>query len=239
MKALTIDAYWAWAIAHAGKRIENRTRRTHYRGPLAIHAAKTAGPLARNLLGDLGWWPPVDVPCGVIIATCELLDCVELGPTLTTARGYRAWPEVARSPFAWGPWCWLLADITPLVEPIPCRGQQYLWDVPATILASMDLPARNQLGGSRERINAGGVCDNCGLPRLAHAEGQCLSEAQAAALNPRIEAWFAIVRPARELYQIAKKRAKSKRTPDPAAAVKADEAYAGYLTAIRRADREC
>lgn len=40
MKALSVRPPWAWAIAHAGKRIENRSRRTTYRGPIAIHASK-------------------------------------------------------------------------------------------------------------------------------------------------------------------------------------------------------
>ncbi len=47
MKALSIRQPWAWAIVHAGKRIENRSRADGrmpslctYRGPLLIHAAK-------------------------------------------------------------------------------------------------------------------------------------------------------------------------------------------------------
>jgi hypothetical protein len=39
-KALSIRPPWAWAIAHARKRVENRGRRTKYRGPVAIHASK-------------------------------------------------------------------------------------------------------------------------------------------------------------------------------------------------------
>ena len=38
MKALTVRQPWAWAIVHAGKRIENRTRRTNFRGRFYIHA---------------------------------------------------------------------------------------------------------------------------------------------------------------------------------------------------------
>ena len=41
MKALTVRQPWAWAIIHAGKDIENRTRNIagDYRGPLAIHSS--------------------------------------------------------------------------------------------------------------------------------------------------------------------------------------------------------
>ena len=38
-KGLSIIQPWAAAIAFAGKDIENRSWRTHYRGPLAIHAS--------------------------------------------------------------------------------------------------------------------------------------------------------------------------------------------------------
>ena len=40
MKAITVRPVWAWAIIYAGKNIENRSWRTHLRGPIAIHASK-------------------------------------------------------------------------------------------------------------------------------------------------------------------------------------------------------
>lgn len=40
MRALTVRHPWAWAIATGAKSIENRTRGTRYRGPLAIHAGR-------------------------------------------------------------------------------------------------------------------------------------------------------------------------------------------------------
>lgn len=40
MRALSIRQPWAWAIVHAGKRVENRSRNTNIRGHFLIHAAK-------------------------------------------------------------------------------------------------------------------------------------------------------------------------------------------------------
>jgi len=40
MKAISLWQPWAWAILYAGKDVENRIWRTHYRGPLLLHAAK-------------------------------------------------------------------------------------------------------------------------------------------------------------------------------------------------------
>lgn len=38
LRAITVKQPWAWAIAHGGKTVENRSRGTSYRGALAIHA---------------------------------------------------------------------------------------------------------------------------------------------------------------------------------------------------------
>ena len=42
MRAITIRQPWAWAVIHAGKTVENRSRNIagDYRGPVAIHASK-------------------------------------------------------------------------------------------------------------------------------------------------------------------------------------------------------
>ncbi len=39
MKAITLRQPWAWAIINAGRDIENRNWKTHFRGRVAIHAA--------------------------------------------------------------------------------------------------------------------------------------------------------------------------------------------------------
>ena len=43
MRVLTVRQPWAWAIIHGGKDVENRVRNIAgaYRGPVAIHVAKT------------------------------------------------------------------------------------------------------------------------------------------------------------------------------------------------------
>lgn len=40
MKALSIRQPWAWLILNGGKDIENRVRRTSFRGRILVHAAK-------------------------------------------------------------------------------------------------------------------------------------------------------------------------------------------------------
>ena len=52
MRILTVKQPWAWAIIHAGKDVENRSRNIagSYRGPVAIHAAKS------QFDDDGGYW---------------------------------------------------------------------------------------------------------------------------------------------------------------------------------------
>lgn len=121
MKALTVRQPWAWAILHAGKRIENRSRRTHFRGRFYIHAG-LAVPHFRDLLncetrlGAVQGCPDAtDFQYGAIIGTAELVGCV-YSDTLVTP-----WGE----PMAWH---WMLDNVKPLRKPIPARGQLGLWE---------------------------------------------------------------------------------------------------------------
>jgi hypothetical protein len=41
MKARSVCQPWAWAIVHGVKMVENRWRRTNFRGPLVIHASRS------------------------------------------------------------------------------------------------------------------------------------------------------------------------------------------------------
>lgn len=130
MKALTIDALWAWAIIHGPKRVENRSWRTSYRGPLAIHAGRDRSRDAEafEFLTQQG----LEIPTGDdlerlrgrVLGTCVLVDCV-LREDLKQCLFYSV---EAGSPFAFGPWCWVLDGVEPLAEPTLAVGRQGLWD---------------------------------------------------------------------------------------------------------------
>lgn len=131
-KGLSIVQPWASAIAFAGKNIENRSWRTHYRGPLAIHAS---GKLYREELDHpqrtvrggekrplIEWinkgrrrydLEPVDMPeVSQIVAIAMLTDCV----------------EKSSSPWKVGTeWGWVLEGVIP-IESIPWVGGLSLWD---------------------------------------------------------------------------------------------------------------
>lgn len=111
-RALSIRQPWAWAIVNAGKRIENRHCRTKHRGPICIHASqhKNAGnhTIAVHEIwkaGNVDAPYLLDVQRGGIIATAEIVDCV----------------ETSDSPWFSGPYGWVLENVQP-VPFIPVKG---------------------------------------------------------------------------------------------------------------------
>lgn len=132
-KGLSISQPWASVIAFAGKSIENRSWRTHYRGPLAIHASSTLRrdaimmPLKVERGGKklpvLDWinkgrkkygLEPEDesVILGHIVAIAMVVDCVEKSSSI--------W-------FDGTGWGWVLEGVIP-IEPIKLKGARGIWD---------------------------------------------------------------------------------------------------------------
>src|SRR5450432_4006475 len=128
MKALSIHQPWAWAILHAGKSVENRSWRTCHRGPLLVHASKSrasydaqdpAAWLERYGVALPAW---DDLTKGAIIGVVDVVDCVRV-------------EEIPATPWAMGPWCWVLAHPRVLTEAIVWKGQQGLFTVPDGVLS--------------------------------------------------------------------------------------------------------
>lgn len=149
MKVISLWQPWASLVATGAKRIETRSWSTKYRGPLAIHAAKTKNaeidlmmhtrhvqgglaPLVGKPLDPTGSsWLGVKgehLPWGAIIAICNLVDCIPTDEF--TQRQIKF--EQFFGDFTPGRFGWILEDIKPLAEPIPAKGMQGLWnfDIP-------------------------------------------------------------------------------------------------------------
>ncbi len=139
MKALSVWQPWCWAIFNLPpgrwKDVENRTWPAPWvRGKwIAIHAAKklddvdawffieNAGgerPPSEHAMGD-GGVPELTV--SAIIGVVEVLDFIT-----ATSPG-------PRSPWFVGPVGWVLGRRYRLPVPVPAKGAQGLWEVPADI----------------------------------------------------------------------------------------------------------
>jgi hypothetical protein len=150
MKAITLHQPWATLIALGEKRIETRSWPTNYRGPIAIHAAKTMPAYAREFCGQRETVELLEhygleaegLPLGAVLATAKLVDCVKFSSAtgrlvrdrgvitnVRTVVAYSVGPdEHLYGDFSEGRFGFVLEDMTPLPEPIPARGFQGLWD---------------------------------------------------------------------------------------------------------------
>lgn len=139
-KCLTICQPYAALIMlpdshERAKRVENRGWPTSYRGPLLIHAGKSRAWFeldADGIHDDLYGFVVADLPFGAIVGQCELIDCVRKGDSASEKR--HLW--LKSHEHYEGPWCWVLANIQPFPEPIPYRGAQGLFEVPASVAPS-------------------------------------------------------------------------------------------------------
>lgn len=138
MKAITIIQPWATLIALGEKKFETRSWRTHYRGPIAIHAGKKVDEEAcwddsiRNVLDEHGYTAG-NLPTGAIIATATLNRCLKSVDTWTD--GYELEnneliysPEYEFGDFTPGRYAWEMTNVQQLPEPIPAKGQQGFWN---------------------------------------------------------------------------------------------------------------
>lgn len=124
-RALSIRQPWAWAILYAGKRVENRTWATPYRGRLFLHAGLSVDWASVADLEEEIRAVPEPRPAavrGAIIGTAELVACVR-----------PAQVEPAQRKWVAGPWCFLLENVEALATPIPYRGNLGIFPVDLTM----------------------------------------------------------------------------------------------------------
>jgi len=137
VKALTIHQPAASLIVTGQKKIETRTWRTLYRGPLAIHAS---GKLPHKLslgqlaaLGEVGL-DPDELATGALVGTARLVECREAGELAKSA----SLGDLERALGDFGPdrYGWLLREPVALAEPVPMLGARNLWEVDDGVLAA-------------------------------------------------------------------------------------------------------
>jgi ASCH domain len=153
MKALSIMQPWADAVLYGAKRVENRTWRCGYRGELLVHAGKrfdddealafvmnryheSGIALARAALSS------APARRGALLGVVTMVDCV---------RGDAV--DVDQEAWAFGPWCFVLANPRGFLRPIPYRGERGLFDVPDAIVA--ELLSLNSLGCKADNRSGG------------------------------------------------------------------------------------
>lgn len=121
VKALTIKQPWAELIMVGLKDVENRSRRTNFRGRFAVHVGLRradfedlrldAIPKKHRMPIEQAW--ELHAHPGRVIGTVELVDCV----------------QDSTSPWAIdGQWHWILRDPRLYARPVAAKGQLGLWE---------------------------------------------------------------------------------------------------------------
>ncbi|MCW2898780.1 MAG: hypothetical protein JWO67_1045 [Streptosporangiaceae bacterium] len=136
--AISVRQPEAWSIARGialgGQDVMNRSWTSEPRGPIAVHASVKWDTAYARHPGLWGAWRRAnratiplrpDAPGihrGAVIAVADLTDIC-----------------TARNDCNCGPWSaaglnhWQLDNVQPLSEPIPCRGDFYLWQLPEDV----------------------------------------------------------------------------------------------------------
>jgi hypothetical protein len=117
---------WATAMLYGPKDLENRPWPIRHRGRLLVHAAKSKNDMRPDVFAQIRkLWPAFDrypVPMGAIVGVVNVTGCGQV----------RNFPG---NPWAWGPWCHVWADRRAFRTPIPWKGAQGLFAVPAEVVA--------------------------------------------------------------------------------------------------------
>jgi hypothetical protein len=137
MKALTLWQPWASLIAWGEKQYETRGYGIAHRGTLAIHAGLMSDSVELVKLNsvyreaferagikvDLG----LDIPRGCVLCVVDL-TAVEFTDGLEISQ-----EEEAFGDYSHGRYAWKLENLRVLINPIPARGYQGLWEWPIAI----------------------------------------------------------------------------------------------------------
>lgn len=125
-RGLTVRQPWGSCIASGRKTVENRTRRTGHRGPVAIHTSLRGfdelALLSPWVLEALMAAPGGSFHHGRIVAVATIADCHQCDG------GCSVWAQP-------GAWHWVLEGIRAVPNPPACTGQLGLWRPQPAVLA--------------------------------------------------------------------------------------------------------
>ncbi|MCZ0984036.1 ASCH domain-containing protein [Streptomyces diastatochromogenes] len=126
IRALTVRQPWAGAIAHADKRIENRSWTTPHRGAVLIHSAAKPDQQANQYAPMTAIVRGLQLDLGAVIAVARIVDC---HPDDGACTGW-SMP---------GHFHWQLDQVTALPLPVPATGALQLWKPPEKVLETVRL----------------------------------------------------------------------------------------------------
>lgn len=163
MKLLSLWEPWATLMAVGAKKIETRSWGTHYRGWLAIQAAKcwnaecqrwvcedvfvnALEPHYKTGHADDGEWLGEMkrlLPRGHIVAVVKLIECCPTEARICVPCVFDEYREMdtpqerAFGDYSAGRYGWVTGELFRLPEPIPFKAKQGLCDVPIDVVSEI------------------------------------------------------------------------------------------------------
>ncbi len=137
LRCLAIQQPFAWAICANIKDFENRTWQTKHRGIIVIVASgKTSRIKEYQREAKSLKLSAEHLTVGAAIGVAEIVDIHPLNPSLES------------NPWAFGPYCWQLANGRFFNEPIPCKGKLNLYTPDDDLAAKIQsqLPTAREVG---------------------------------------------------------------------------------------------
>lgn len=135
---------WASLFVLGETQYETRTWRTHHRGPMAIHTSKKidrnacSDPGVLNLLDKHGYTSS-NLPTGVIIGVCHLLNCIKVienNITWAVLEDGRiiSGNDLLLGDYRVGGYAWEVSHMKVLKEHISAKGELGLWEYSGEII---------------------------------------------------------------------------------------------------------
>jgi len=192
MKVLSLLQPWASLCVHtdengkAFKQIETRSWNTKYRGELLIHASKKKIKLQDGMyelidqMERIGFMKDYEkLPYGAIIGKVNLVDVTTTSIInsntdldINTNWKHLTKQELAFGDYSEGRFGWLLSDPVLFKNPIPCKGQLSIWNLPK----ELENIVRSQVGRSISHEKAIEVYRRNVWPRDEHGNQIEISE---------------------------------------------------------------
>ena len=90
---------------------------------LLIYGSQFVAYCMQSVLEAHGFHSFYVLPFGSVVATCTLIDCMQITPDNVPAA-----PEFHFGDYTVGRWAWYLTEIKALFRPIPAKGNLGLWE---------------------------------------------------------------------------------------------------------------
>jgi hypothetical protein len=139
VRAITVRQPWAWAIAHAGKHVENRSRPVSYRGPLLIHTGQQWSTRGDHDPRIEAAWESSESRLAVSLesAVLAVAELVDVHPDATCCRPWGESVYISSDGRRVSCWHYVLDDVRPLPEPLHASGRLGLWRPGPELLAAV------------------------------------------------------------------------------------------------------